>query len=299
MDLTTTKATFIEEAVKKDQLFITQPYHLYSDENQLAWQSLWQKLLPKWKIFANTKFLEGVRLLNLRGDRIPTLEEVNHFLKPLTRFQAKAVSGYVPSHLFFDCLKRREFPTTITIRDSSTLDYLPEPDIFHDIAGHVPMHTDRAFADTLEKFGYLAAQAAKRSSSILNTRKRQRILTSNLRALSRFFWFTVEFGLICEKDEMRVYGSGLLSSAEEIEHSVTATNVERLPFDLERVINQSFTFNKMQDVLFVINSFEQLFNEVNTLEQWLLSGKLDAVSRGAPDISEEELKQFMETCHER
>ena len=98
---------------------------------------------------------------------------------------------------------------------------------------------------------------------------------------------------------MRVYGSGLLSSAEEIEHSVTATNVERLPFDLERVINQSFTFNKMQDVLFVINSFEQLFNEVNTLEQWLLSGKLDAVSRGAPDISEEELKQFMETCHER
>src|SRR5262249_5528608 len=89
----------------------------------------------------------------LDPNHVPRLEDVNRFLSPLTGFKAKAVSGYIPAFRFFDCLRNREFPTTITIRDAERLDYLPEPDIFHDIAGHVPMHTDPAVADALVAFG--------------------------------------------------------------------------------------------------------------------------------------------------
>src|SRR5260221_2858838 len=102
-------------------------------------------MLPRWERYANRHFLQGIDSLCLDADRIPRLEAVNRFLRPLTGFRAKAVSGYIPAFLFFDCLRNREFPTTITIRPSGKLDYLPEPDIFHDVAGHVPMHTDKAF----------------------------------------------------------------------------------------------------------------------------------------------------------
>ena len=106
------------------------------------------------------------------------------------------MSGYVPSFLFFDCLRNREFPTTITIRDGATLDYLPEPDIFHDIAGHVPMHTDRAFADTLVRFGDCAHTAAEIVAGIKDEQEKIRRVTSIFKAMARFFWFTIEFGLM-------------------------------------------------------------------------------------------------------
>ena len=105
-------------------------------------------------------FSAGISSLCLNPERVPKLEEVNAFLCPLTGFSAKAVSGYVPAFHFFDCLRNREFPTTITIRRGDLLDYLPEPDIFHDIAGHVPMHTDMAFAEALVRFGDCAHTAA-------------------------------------------------------------------------------------------------------------------------------------------
>ena len=147
LGLTTTRAAFIEQAKSRGELFIHQPYELYSDENQETWRRLYAAIAPKWRRYAHPRFLQGVDALALNPERIPRLEEINRFLEPLSAFQAKAVSGYVPAFIFFDCLRRREFPTTITIRDGSKLDYLPEPDIFHDLAGHVPMHTDRRFAD--------------------------------------------------------------------------------------------------------------------------------------------------------
>jgi phenylalanine-4-hydroxylase len=159
--LTTTRAPFIEEAQAEGRLYINQPYELYSDANHDAWRRLFTRMGDRWRRYANPRFLQGIDSLCLDPSRVPRLEDVNRFLSPLTGFKAKPVSGYVPSFLFFDCLRNREFPTTITIRDGATLDYLPEPDIFHDIAGHVPMHTDRAFADTLVRFGDCAHTAAE------------------------------------------------------------------------------------------------------------------------------------------
>lgn len=292
--LTTTKAPFIENAQNEGQIFIHQPYELYSKNNQEAWRALYALLRPKWEKYANKKFMEGVSSLCLNPDRIPRLEEINAFLEPLTGFKAKAVSGYVPTYQFFDCLKHREFPTTITIRDSNNLSYLPEPDIFHDIAGHVPMHTDRTFANVLVKFGSLAQIAAKRHAHIGNIKERMAKIQSNIQALSRFFWFTIEFGLMREEGGICVYGSGLLSSAGEIQHCVESPDVQRFPFQLEWVINQSFEIDHYQSLLFVIDSFEHLYEEVDRLEKWLLAGKLDHVNGGEPKVNEEDLKAFLE-----
>lgn len=292
--LTTTKAPFIEEARERGTLFIKQPYELYSEDNQNAWRKLYSHLLPKWRKYSNPKFLEGVESLALKPDAIPRLEEVNQFLKPLTGFRAKAVSGYVAPYLFFDCLKRREFPTTITIRDSQSLDYLPEPDIFHDIAGHVPMHTDRTFAEVLVKFGSLAEKAVEHSQGVKNDDEKLSRIRSIVQALSRFFWFTIEFGLMKKnKHELCVYGSGLLSSSGEIEHCIESPHVQRFPFQLEWVINQSFEIDHYQPLLFVVDSFEHLYNEVHRLEEWLLQGKLDNIAPCEPTISSKDLESFL------
>lgn len=291
--LTTTKAPFIENARHNGELFIHQPYELYNEDNQNAWRQLYQLLLPKWERYANDKFLQGVKMLALQPNFIPRLEDVNQFLEPLTGFQAKAVSGYVPTYLFFDSLKRREFPTTITIRDSQMLHYLPEPDIFHDIAGHVPMHTERTFADVLVKFGSLASLAADRHKNVKNTQLKMIKIKSNIQALSRFFWFTIEFGLMRQKGKLCVYGSGILSSSGEIEHSIESPKVQRHPFQLEWAVNQSFEIDHFQPLLFIIESFEHLYEEVSRLEKWLIEGKLDNVAPGEPGVSENDLQEFL------
>jgi phenylalanine-4-hydroxylase len=212
--LTTTRAPFIEQAQAEGRLYISQPYELYSEANHEAWRRLYTRMEDRWRRYANPRFLQGIDNLCLDSQRVPRLEDVNRFLSPLTGFKAKPVSGYVPSFLFFDCLRNREFPTTITIRDGDTLDYLPEPDIFHDIAGHVPMHTDRAFADTLVRFGDCAHTAAEIVAGIKDEQEQIRRVTSIFKALARFFWFTIEFGLMRgpQGKGLRVYGSGLLSS---------------------------------------------------------------------------------------
>ncbi|MBI3721193.1 MAG: phenylalanine 4-monooxygenase [Fimbriimonas ginsengisoli] len=291
--LTTTESPFIEEAKRAGQLYIQQPYPLYSDENQDAWRKLFARMRPRWEKYANQHFMGGISQLCLDPEHIPHLEDVNKFLEPLTRFKAKAVSGYGPAYMFFDCLRNREFPTTITIRRSDKLDYLPEPDIFHDIAGHVPMHTDPAFADTLVRFGECAQTAASLVASIKDEDEKIHHLTSIIKAMARFFWFTIEFGLMKEKEDLKVYGSGLLSSYGEIAHCVESPLVQRYPIQLEWVINQYFEIDHYQPLLFWVDSFDHLFSLVDELEKWMKAGKLENVSPGEPAISEADLKSFL------
>ena len=270
-----------------------QPYELYSAENHEAWRRLYRRMVPCWEKFSNEHFLKGIRSLCLNPDRIPRLEEINRFLEPLTGFRAKAVGGYIPAYLFFDSLRRREFPTTVTIRASDQLDYLPEPDIFHDVAGHVPMHTDKAFAETLVRFGECAHTAAELVSNIRDEKEQLRRLTSIIKAMARFFWFTIEFGLMRSHGEIRAYGSGLLSSFGELEHSIKSPEVQRYPLQLEWAINQAFEIDHYQPLLFIVDSFNHLFALVNTLEKWLREGRLNNVAPGNPEISERDIKSFL------
>jgi phenylalanine-4-hydroxylase len=292
--LTTTKAPFIEQAQHEGRLYIHQPYELYSSANHEAWAKLFARMETRWRRYANPRFLQGIDSLCLDPAKVPRLDDVNRFLSPLTGFKAKAVSGYIPSFLFFDSLRNREFPTTITIRDGATLDYLPEPDIFHDIAGHVPMHTDRAFADTLVRFGDCAHTAAEIVAGIPDEKEKIRRVTSIFKAMARFFWFTIEFGLMRGAGDLRAYGSGLLSSYGEIAHSIDSPEVQRYPIQLEWVINQYFEIDHYQPLLFIVDSFDHLFELVGELERWMRKGKLDNVSPGEPAISEPDLRSFLE-----
>lgn len=293
--LTTTKAPFIEEAQNKGQLYIHQPYELYSEENHEAWRRLYARIQERWHKYATDQFLQGISNLCLDPNRVPKLEDVNRFLNPLTGFKAKAVSGYVPAFLFFDCLRNREFPTTITVRSIDSLDYLPEPDIFHDIAGHVPMHTDRAFADTLVRFGNCAHTAAEIVAGIPDEQEKIRRIISIMKALARFFWFTIEFGLMRGKNgDLKVYGSGLLSSYGELEYCIESPEVQRYPIQLEWVINQYFEIDHYQPLLFIVDSFDHLFGLVGELEEWMKSGKLNNVSPGEPKIGEADIKSFLD-----
>jgi phenylalanine-4-hydroxylase len=294
--LTTGHAPFVEEARHRGELYISQAYELYSEENQEAWRRLYARIQPRWERFANAHFLRGIEALQLPAGHIPRLADINQRLQPLTGFQAKPVSGYVPGFLFFDCLRRREFPTTITIRPVEQMDYLPEPDIFHDVAGHVPMHTERAFADTLVRFGDCAHTAVELTGAIRDRRERTRRLTSIIRALSRFFWFTVEFGLMRGPRGICAYGSGLMSSYGELEHAIESPEVQRHAIQMEWVINQGAEIDHYQPLLFVVDSFEHLFDLVDRLERWMRAGKLDNVAPGLPEVNERDLRSFLEAA---
>jgi phenylalanine-4-hydroxylase len=156
------------------------------------------------------------------------------------------VSGYIPAKSFFQCLSLRKFPTTVTIRKREQLDYLPEPDIFHDVFGHVPLHADPVFADFLQHYGQVAAAAENEEDT---TR------------MARLFWFTVEFGLIREEGQIKVYGSGLISSQGDAANAL-GPKCDRRPFSLDAVFNQPFEIDHFQDVLFVTESFDQLYKAV-------------------------------------
>jgi len=274
---------------------IDQNYDLYTPADHRSWQLLNERMRPLWDRYANDHFLAGINALCLDPERIPRLLDVNRFLKPLTGFEARAVSGYIPAFLFFDCLRNRQFPTTITIRSIDSLDYLPEPDIFHDVSGHVPMHTDKAFAQALVRFGECAHTAVEIVSGVRTEEERLHRLTSIVKAMARFFWFTIEFGLMraARSNDLRVYGSGLLSSFGEIEHAIESEEVQRYPLQPEWVINQGFAIDRYQPLLFIVESFDHLFTLVDTLEKWMRAGKLNNVAPGEPEINERDLRSFL------
>jgi len=246
--------------------YIGQNYGGYTAENQETWRVLYDRQMAYLANNASEVYLSGARSINLVRDHIPYLEgpqSVNKFLMPLTGWQSKAVPGYLPAKAFFACLARREFPTTIVIRSRESIDYLPEPDIFHDIFGHVPLHADPTFADFLQTYG----KAAVSTDDPHHTER-----------LSRLFWFTVEFGLIREGGRNRLYGSGLISSPGESAHALDSKDVDRRPFALETVCNTSFEIDHYQPILYVLESFDQLRDAMNTYAQRLLDPARRAVN---------------------
>jgi phenylalanine-4-hydroxylase len=292
-DLTTGTSEYVTTLRAANERFIRQPYALYSEENHETWRRLYTRMEPQWEQFATPIFLEGRSNLELRADSVPRLHDVNLRLAGLTGFRAQPVSGYIPAFIFFDALSRREFPTTITVRPITSLDYTPEPDIFHDIAGHVPMHTHPEFAAVLSRFGACAHTAAELCADLADREEARRRIKSIVRGLARAFWFTIEFGLMKWRGELRAYGSGLLSSYGELHHALNAADVLRAPFQLEWAIHSYFDYNRYQCLLFVIDSFDQLYSEVEKLERWMKEGRLDNLTGGEPGISDEEAEPFL------
>lgn len=231
--------------------FIEQDYARYDEEAHDVWRILYERRMATLWATASKVFLDGAKRIGLASDCVPELADVNRRLAARTGWAAVGVNGFIPAAQFFRCLSVRRFPTTLIVRPRAQLDYLPEPDIFHDVFGHVPLHSDPVFADFLQQFGALAAQAETPEETT---------------QMARLFWFTVEFGLVQEGGRVKVYGSGLISSHGDAANAL-GPKCDRRPFELDAVLNQPFEIDHFQNVLFVVDSFDQLFDAVDTLRR--------------------------------
>jgi phenylalanine-4-hydroxylase len=247
-------------AVGAAQFFIEQRPADYTRENHAVWKLLFQRRMEHLRSVGSKAFLNGIETIGLEPYLLPDLKLMNDRLEPITGWRAVAVNGFLEPTLFFQCLAERRFPTTVIVRPMEQLDYLPEPDIFHDVFGHVPMHADAIFADFLQRFGAIAATAKSEAE---------------VRMLTRLFWFTVEFGLIRENGDIKVYGSGLISSMADCLNAL-GPNCERRPFVLEDVLQQEFEIDHLQPVLFVAESHQQLFDAVEQVRGRMQRGDLSA-----------------------
>ncbi|HKP28278.1 MAG TPA: phenylalanine 4-monooxygenase [Gemmatimonadales bacterium] len=226
-----------------------QEWNRYTPEQHAVWGLLYARRMATLRDTASRVFLEGAATIGLEKDRVPDVARINARLRPLTGWCAIPVEGFLPAAQFFQCLAVRRFPTTITVRAREAIDYVPEPDIFHDVFGHVPLHANPVFAAVLQRLGELGSAARSEQA---------------LREVTRLFWFTVEFGLVREGGGTRIYGSGLISSHGDAAKAL-GPDCDRRPFRLKHVLAQPFEIDDLQPVLFVLDSFEQLFDAVASL----------------------------------
>jgi phenylalanine-4-hydroxylase len=230
---------------------VQQNWERYTSADHEVWQILYARRMEQLESTASRIFLDGAKLIGLAPNEIPNLDEVNRRLGPRTGWNAVPVGGFLPAKEFFASLSARRFPTTVTIRSRESIDYVPEPDIFHDVFGHVPLHSDPPFADFLQKFGQTAAMART---------------PEEVEMMARLFWFTIEFGLIDENSKPKIYGSGLISSSGDAANALGPT-CNRRPFTLDGVISQSFRIDQLQDTLFVVDAFDQLYEAVDAITE--------------------------------
>jgi len=226
---------------------IDQHWERYNPAQHGVWRTLFEhqaKVLPGR---ACDEFLSGLRKLALVSDRIPDFERLSDDLEKLTGWRVVAVPSLVPDDVFFEHLANRRFPAGQFIRRPDQLDYIEEPDVFHDVFGHVPMLAHPVFADYMQAYGRGGQRALSEFGALKN--------------LARLYWYTVEFGLIESDKGVRIYGSGIVSSRAESIYAVESPSPNRIAFDLERVMRTDYRIDDFQESYFVIRSFDELFAE--------------------------------------
>jgi phenylalanine-4-hydroxylase len=235
---------------KAAPFLIAQDYAAYTTEQHGVWAELVRRRMPQLEQHAAVEYLDGFETLCLPYDRLPNLAAVSAKLERRTGWSATPVSGFMPAPAFFEMLAARRFPTTTWLRTRGSLDYTPEPDIFHDVFGHVPMHAHPVFADFLAHYGQLCARISDEAI---------------LERIGRVFWYTVEFGLILQRGEVKVYGSGLISSNGECSNVISGGCAVR-PFAIDEVLRTPVKVDEMHHLLFAIESFDEIYDAMHTLE---------------------------------
>jgi phenylalanine-4-hydroxylase len=233
---------------------LSQEYEAYTAEDFKVWKILYERQMPNLPKAASQAYLDGVEIVKFTADRIANFEELNKILKETTGWAVQVVPGLIDDDLFFGLLNNRRFPSSTWLRKMEQLDYLEEPDMFHDAFAHMPMLTNQPYVDFLEKLSGIALKHIDDPWAI--------------QLLSRIYWFTIEFGLIRENGELRIYGAGILSSKGETKFSLS-DEPAHYPYDVKRIMNQEYWKNKFQDKYFVIESYEQLYNSIPEIEQVL------------------------------
>ena len=223
---------------------IDQDWSAYNAEEHAIWRTLFRRQETLLRGRACDEFLAGVAALGVAADAIPDFRMLNSVLERRTRWSIVAVPGLVPDAIFFEHLANRRFPSTCFIRRRDQLDYLQEPDVFHDLFGHVPMLTNPVFADYMQAYGEGGLKALRLGA---------------LERLARLYWYTVEFGLIETAAGTRIYGSGIVSSKGESVYCLEDPRPNRLGFDLLRIMRTRYRIDDFQETYFVIRGFEELF----------------------------------------
>lgn len=216
-----------------------------------TWGVLFGNLVENRRSMACKEFGEGLDFLGITGDRIPDLDDVNRRLVAKTGWKGVPVTGLEAGDSFYPSLARREFPIGNFIRDKDSLGYTPAPDVFHDLYGHIPFYANRPYAEFCEAYGKMA------SKYIGDAEK--------LKKLERFFWFTIEFGLIETPAGRRIFGAGILSSRDESIYSLSE-KPEVLPFDVKTICAQDFRIDQIQPRLFVLKNVDQLYSSLAAVE---------------------------------
>jgi phenylalanine-4-hydroxylase len=240
------QATTAQPAGWRDYV-VPQRWDEFTDDDHAVWDLLFARQVELLGTRVVSQFLEGIDLLRLSHPGVPDLEELNAILEPRTSWRTVAVTGLVPDEIFFAMLSERVFPVGNFIRRREQLDYLEEPDCFHDLFGHIPMLADHEYAAMVEHVGRLggAAIAAGRGETV-----------------SRIYWHSVEFGLAREGDELKILGAGLASSFGEAHFSLESDAVERLPFSVPRAVGTAYRNDVFQPLYLVSESVESTVAEI-------------------------------------
>lgn len=239
-----------EKETSYAHLVIDQGWKDYTPDAHESWNMLYERQMGVLESRACPEYLDAVKALGFTAEKIPNFHEVNERLRAVTGWEVVATRGLIKSKPFFDMLTDRKFPSGYFIRDKNQLDYLEEPDIFHDLFGHIPLLTNPSYANYMHEYGKGGTRALEYKT------------TKNL---ARLNWWTIEFGLIQKPDGLKIYGAGLCSSYGEAQYCLDDRSAHHIRFDLERCMRTQVYINDFQPCYFVIDSFEDLFDQaVNT-----------------------------------
>ncbi|OIN59648.1 phenylalanine 4-monooxygenase [Arsenicibacter rosenii] len=226
-----------------------QRYDQYTASEQAVWRRLYERQIAQLPGKASKAYLDGIATTGFVADHIPDFDrEINPRLLALTGWQVVAVPGLIDNRTFFTLMANRQFPATTWLRRADQLDYLQEPDMFHDTFGHVPLLSNQAFCNFLASLSQLALDHIQSEEAI--------------DMISRLYWYTVEFGLIQEPEGLRIYGGGILSSPGETTYSLYDPTPHRLPYEVSTLLMTPYIIDRYQDRYFVIRSYEELYHSV-------------------------------------
>ncbi len=240
-----------------------------------AEHDLWAKMYARQKEilpnYAAPEITNGLEELEIRPDRIPKFSRINQILKKASQFSIVPVKGFIPEKLFFQFLSMRQFPSTCFIRKPDQIEYLVEPDVFHDVFGHVALLANPIFADFMQEFGKRGLES---------------IEYGYYKQAAALYWFTVEFGLIQTSKGLRVYGAGIASSIGETKYAIDSPQPHRFKFDMLRAMKTQYKIDHFQKGYFVIDSYQQLFDTLHEMNWTKLKPLLDQT----PNIPEGHLQ---------
>lgn len=234
---------------------VLQAYDQYTTEDARVWKTLFERQMTLLPTVASPEYLAGMAVLGFNADEIPSFERINALLDPLTGWEVVAATGMVDPVDFFPLLANRQFPVTTWLRPMDQLDFLAEPDLFHDALGHLPLLSNPVFGDFFQRIGQLGVRYRQQPKAVA--------------MLGCLYWNAVEFGLIqTEGGALKIYGAGILSSYGEIQSALSKASTYR-PFDAQQILNASYNDSHIQDEYFVIDSFEQLYHAMDEVAQLL------------------------------